>query len=187
MVFSNTPKEEEEMMRKTLWLVVACLLALVIVSVSNVSALELKKIKYTEWLVSMTAKLSTLEGDYIGAYAGGDAILDIGDPADGVYMRAVPLVNSFTGWSLGSEGEVALYTGYTYNPTKNRLKSTYGYVAIDDPVIGLYEYDGELICKITFSSSKAFTGSIVIVDDVGSVRLVISLKGKKLGKWTGPL
>jgi len=182
MVFCNTPKEEEEMMRKTLCLVVACIFALGLVSVSNVSALGLSKIRYTEWLVSMTLKWYTPEGDYDGAVAGGDTWMIIGEPEEGVAMTAVPLVNSFTGWGLGSQALIEL-DGYTYNATKNRLKSIYGYVGV--MFDGLPEYEGDLIAKITFSSSKAFTGSIVIVEPDG-YRWEISLKGKKLGKWTGP-
>ena len=169
-------------MRKILWLVVACIFALGLVSVSNVSALGLNKIQDTEWLVSMTFRWYTSEGDYDGAVAGGDAIMEIGEPGHGVFIAAVPMVNSLTGWGLGSQGVIDLYE-YTYNPTKNLLKSTSGFVGVFFD--GVPSYEGDLIAKITFSSSKAFTGSIVIVEPDG-YRWEISLKGKKLGKWTGP-
>jgi len=169
-------------MRRALCLAVACILALVVVSVSNVSAVGLKKIQYTEWLVSTTWTWYTPEGDYYLAAAGGDAIMDIGAPEEGAGMAWESLVNSMTGFGAGLQGAMGLYE-YTYNATTNLLKSTYGYV--EWPLGDGYSYEGELIGKITFSSAKAFTGKVTIVDLDGS-RLEISLKGKKLGQWTGP-
>ena len=72
--------------------------------------------------------------------------------------------------------------GYTYNATQNVLKSTYGIAAW--PVGEAFEdYEGGLIAKVTFSSATAFTGNVTIVKEDGS-RLVISLNGKRLGKYT---
>ena len=169
-------------MRRALCLAIVCILALAVVSVSNVSAVGLNKIQYTEWLVSTTWTFYTPEGYYDGAVAGGDAIMYIGAPEYGADMAWESLVNSMTGWGAGLQGAMGL-DGYTYNPTTNLLKSTYGYVEwpLGD---GLY-YEGELIGKITFSSAKAFTGKVTIVEPDGS-RLEISLKGKKLGQYTGP-
>jgi len=170
------------MMRRALCLAIVCILALAVVSVSNVSAVGLNKIQYTEWLVSTTWTWYTPEGYYDGAAAGGDAIMYFLTPEEGAGMAWESLVNSMTGWGAGLQGAMGL-DGYTYNPTTNLLKSTYGYV--EWPLGDGYSYEGELIGKITFSSAKAFTGKITIVEPDG-YKWEISLKGKKLGQYTGP-
>jgi hypothetical protein len=169
------------MMRRSLCLAVMCMLALVVVSVSNVSAMGLNKIQYTEWLVSTTWTWYTPEGYYNAAAAGGDAFMYIGSPEETAIMEWESTVNSFDGYGAGYQGDLRLY-GYTYNATTNVLKSTSGYA--EWPVgEGFYSYEGDLIGKISFSSATAFTGNVTIVEEDGS-KLVISLKGKRLGQYT---
>ena len=172
------------MMRRCLCLVIAFMLALVFVSVSNVSAIGLTKIQYTEWQVSTTWTWYTSEGNYDAAATGGDAIMFIGSPEDMASMSWESLVNSYEGWGAGLQGSMQLY-GYTYNATTNILKSASGYA--EWPVGQMfYSYEGELNAKFTFSSANAFTGKVTIVHEDGS-SLVISLNGKKLGQFpAGP-
>jgi hypothetical protein len=180
----HTKEEEGHMMRRFLCLAVACMLALLVVSVSNVSAIGLSKIENTEWLVSTTWIWYTPEGYYDGAAAGGDAIMYIGTPESGAGMAWESMVNSFEGWGAGLQGQLTL-DAFTYNATTNILKSTSGSAAwpLGD---GFYAYQGPLTGKITFSSTKAFTGTVTIVHEDGS-SLVISLSGKKLGQFPAPL
>ena len=167
-------------MRRSLCLAVACMLALVVVSVSNVSAIGLNKIQYTEWLVSTTWTWYTPEGYYNGAAAGGDAIMGIASYEEGADIEWESLVSSsYVGSAI--KGDISL-NGYTYDATTNVLKSTYGSVQWDD-----FSYEGELSCKITFSSANAFTGKVRIIFDEFGNSLVISLQGKKLGQYNTDL
>ena len=168
-------------MRRSFWLVVACMLTLAVVSVSDVSAIGLNKIQNTEWLVSTTWTWYTPEGNYDGAAAGGDAIMRIDAPEVGATMAWVSMVNTWDGWGAGLQG-VMTFNGYTYNTTTNVLKSTYGFA--EWPVGEGFTYEGELTGKITFSSANAFTGSVTFVD-LDGYAWEISLKGKLLGRFTG--
>jgi len=174
-------------MKKILCLMFACMLALVFLSGSHVSALGINKIQGTEWLVSTTVKFYTSGGDYDGAIAGGDGIMDIVDPATGfAIMEDAPLVDSTYGATDGSIGVIWIGDG-SYKPTLNLLKANSCLLAFDllgDGPPNDVEYSGPCIATIVFSSAKAFTGSIVIDDiDGAGTRAVIKLKGKKLGQY----
>jgi hypothetical protein len=172
-------------MRKILCIVVACILALVFASVSNVSAFGAGKIRYTEWLVSTTVRWYDDAGDYQFAMAGGDSYLYIEDEARGGWIESFPLVATLWGGDPGSWGEIWFYP-YTWKGDKNLLKAYYAEVYFEDSVGNPWE-DWADVAKVmlTFSSTTAFKGTITIVHPDGS-RCVITLKGKRLGKYAGP-
>jgi hypothetical protein len=166
------------MMRRSFCPAVAFMLALVVVSASNVSAIGPNKIQNTEWLVTTTWTWYSAEGYYEGAAAGGDAFMKIGLPEDPLLMTWKSTVNSFG--LIMDQGYMELH-GYTYNATTNILRSTSGYA--EWPVgDNFYAYEGDLIAKITFRSANAFTGNVTIVNSFGFYKLVISLNGKRLGQ-----
>jgi hypothetical protein len=166
-------------MRKALCLSVVCIFALVVVSVSNVSALGKGKILYAEYLITATVKFfNEVTGDYEGGIGGGDGIVYIDDTwVDGAHAF---LVNSEFG-AVGSTVWFALYD-YTWNATKSLLKSSDCEVEVYDPDGNpIYSYSGLCAAKITFSSAKSFTGTLTFID-AGS-ETVLTMKGKKLGQY----
>ena len=169
-------------MRKALCLVLACILALVFVSASNVSALGIGKILYAEYLISAKIKFFDDTGAYDGGAGGGDGIVYIGD--SDVDIAYAFLVDSFDMAVPGSTAWFTLYD-YTWNSTKSLLKSFAIDMDVYDPDGLLIDsYSGPCVAKITFSSAKAFTGTITITID-GS-KMVITIKGKKFDQWPGP-
>jgi len=165
-------------MRKALCLAVVCIFALVVVSVSNVSALGKGKILYAEYLITAKLKFFDPTGAYDGGAGGGDGIVYIDDTwvwGDYAFLvtsdEAVP----------GSTAEFTLYD-YTWNATKSLLKSIDCDVDVYDPDGNpIYSYSGLCAAKINFRSAKSFTGTLTFID-AGS-ETVLTIKGKKLGQY----
>jgi opacity protein-like surface antigen len=168
-------------MKKMLCMVVAFIMAVVFASATDVSALDLEKIQNTDWETKITSKwYDVASGNYVGA--------GVGQSVARIDSFSVQLhFADFVDWGLGNlylRGVIGLYN-YTYNPTTNRLKSTECVLQyIDLNNTSVYVYSGLCDTIITFTTNKTFGGTITLTDTSIGKNNVITITGKKLGKFT---
>ena len=162
-------------MKKILCIIVACIMATVFVSASDVSAASVWGPilqKNTDWDTKVVAKLY-VDGEYVGA--------GVGQGITRIYKNHVEVVSAVFVDSAMMEPFLdffAVLNNYTYN--RNSIISTQC-----DIDYGFFSYSGFCKAEITIKKGKIIKGTITFTDNGDKV--VITLKGEKLGKFTSPI
>jgi hypothetical protein len=171
-------------MKRILFLLVACIMITGFLSASDVLAVDLTKLPYSEWKIT---GLSTRydAGAYNGSAVISQGMLTIGEPADGVIAvtnHGSDLLASLLG------GLVEYYCAHqlgAYTLGVDKIKSTTCTMNCVDYLgnPGL-TFSGPCDAKIIFGSGTQFDGTITIPDLWGAGNQgIFTIKGTKVGKY----
>ncbi len=172
-------------MKKILCIAVACILTTVFALATDVSAIDVTKIQNTDWDVTVTSKYyDAATGNYLASGVG-RSISRIDSASSTVEIYYAELVDLGLE-RLYSEGGMSL-NPYTYDPTTNKLKSTGCNLSFTDTAgNALFNFSGACNAVITFTSTTTgltLSGTIKIPSLASGVNAVITVSGKKLGKY----
>jgi hypothetical protein len=173
-------------MTRILCLVISCILALVLLSASDVSAINISKIIGNEYHVKGLAT-SYSDGSYTGT-AVAEGMMVIKEPEDGVLAVTTVITDLSSTLMYGVYQYYCTFQFGPYEQKGNRLTSDT--CAIDcigpDYSTPILNYDGDCDFTINLQGEKKLKSTVEFTTDEG-VEMVFTGQGEKLGQWTTPL
>jgi hypothetical protein len=171
-------------MKRILCLAIACISALVLISASDVSALNISKIIGNEYHVKGLAT-SYLDGSYTGT-AVAEGMMLIKEPDDG--MLAVTTVITDLSTYLMSSGTVyQYYCTFQFGPYAQKgsklTSNTCNIGCIGPDITPILNYNGDCDVTIKLQGQKKLKATVNFTTDEG-VKMVFEGQGEKLGQWT---
>ena len=171
-------------MKKSLCIAAVCIMAAVLLSVSDVSAINITKLIGNEYYFTGSG-VTYAGGNYAGS-AIGEGMLVIGDPSAGA-QAVVTSVTAFSGWVM--YGQFQYYCAFQlgpYTPSIDNLKFTSNTCAANcigqDGVTEIMNYSGACNAKLKFQGQKKVKMTISFSPQAG-VEMVYTAQGVKMGKY----
>jgi len=181
---SSERNKEGEIMKRGIYIAVVCIMAMVFLSVSDVSAIDISKLIGNEYYFTGSG-VTYVGGNYAGA-AVGEGMVVIGDPGSGI-QAVVTAITDFSAWMMYGQFQYycAIQTG-PYTPSIDNLKFTSDTCAAtcigQDGVTEIMNYSGACNAKLKFQGQKQVKMTISFSPQAG-VEIVYTTQGTKMGKY----